>query len=453
MGRCLRDRAGRTERIAIVTGGRASLPGMTSAPDRWWDCPLDVETLAQQSVDRTRGALARLARTRGLGTRIDTTDELIAAGFAAFDHLRVDGEPVEAWAELSGFVRAADGWVRLHGNFPHHADALRRLYGIRDRAGLEAALARRPAADVEAEVAEAGGIAVRVRDREEWERHPQALARAGHPWAEREERGGREPLTTLATTTSTGPDVLPLAGVRVLDLTRVLAGPTASQLLACLGADVLRIDPPHRPELIAQHLVTGMGKRSTVLDLRRESDLRRTRELAAMADVILSGYRPGALDALGLGPDDLVALAPHAVIALLSAWGEAGPWGSRAGFDSIVQAAAGIGAACGTAERPGALPVQALDVATGHLIAAEVLDALADARARRLRFSLLGAAEALWALPRRSGRAVAELEVPTVRVRVGERRLRVVPPVLRLDGQMIAQDVGEYGAAAPAWRD
>src|SRR5690606_18702075 len=98
----------------------------------------------------------------------------------------------------------------------------------------------------------------------------------------------------------------------------------------------------------------------------------------------------------------------------------AGPWGSRAGFDSIVQAAAGIGAACGTAERPGALPVQALDVATGHLIAAEVLDALADARARRLRFSLLGAAEALWALPRRSGRAVAELEVPTVRVRVGE---------------------------------
>src|SRR5690606_29361192 len=116
----LRDRAGRTERIAIVTGGRASLPGMTSAPDRWWDCPLDVETLAQQSVDRARGALARLARTRGLGTRIDTTDELIAAGFAAFDHLRVDGEPVEAWAELSGFVRAADGWVRLHGNFPHH---------------------------------------------------------------------------------------------------------------------------------------------------------------------------------------------------------------------------------------------------------------------------------------------------------------------------------------------
>lgn len=118
-----------------------------------------------------------------------------------------------------------------------------------------------------------------------------------------------------------------------------------------------------------------------------------------------------------------------------------------------MQAATGIASLCSTEDRPGALPVQALDLATGHRLAAEVLDAFAEARARTLRLSLLGAAEELWALPRRTGEKGIELPVPRVRVRAGERELEAVPPALRLDGRTIAQDVGEYGAALPAWRD
>lgn len=429
---------------------------MTSAPGRWWDCPLDVETFALESVGRARDAAASLARSRGLAARVDTTPELTRAAFAAFDHLRVDGEPVQTWAELSGVVRAADGWVRLHGNFPHHAAALRDLYRIDDRAGLERALGGRRAADIEQEVTAAGGIAVRVRDREEWAAHPQARARAEHPWVESEDRGARPPLGQVRTGS------LPLAGVRVLDLTRVLAGPTASQLLACLGADVLRLDPPHRPEIPAQHLATGMGKRSALLDLRREEDRRTASDLAATADAILLGYRPRALARHGFGADELARRAPRAVIVELSAWGGTGPWGERAGFDSIVQAASGIAALCGDGETPGALPVQALDLATGHVLAAEVLDALAEARARTIRLSLLGAAEALCALPRPSRRRGAEsgtgalsaaLAVPRVQVRAGEQVLDAVPPALRRDGRDLARDVGEYGAAVPAWRD
>ncbi|MGY5766263.1 CoA transferase [Brachybacterium sp. DNPG3] len=419
---------------------------MHPVPRRWWSGPLDVEALAWDAVSHVREAATALVRARGDERSIGTDPALVAASFASYEHLRIDGAAPTSWAELSGFVRADDGWVRLHGNYPHHADALRELYGIRDRAGLERALARRSAAEIEEEVTAAGGIAVRVREPGEWAAHPQALARAGRAWAESEDRGARDPLPLLR------PDEEPLAGVRVLDLTRVIAGPTATQLLACLGADVLRVDPPHRPEILAQHLSTGMGKRSTVLDLRDPAGHERAIALVASADVVLTGYRPGALERHGLGPEDLALLAPQAVIGVLSAWGETGPWGRRAGFDSIVQAASGIAVTCGDGERPGALPVQALDHASGHLFAAHVLEALAAGRARTIRVSLLGAADALRSLPRPPDGAPAELPGPRVRVRSGARELLVVPPPLLVDGRTIARDVPEYGAAAPAWR-
>lgn len=427
---------------------------MSPSARLWRDCPLDVDALARDAVRRVRDAAEGLARARGVEPRLGTDDALLAASFAAYEHLRVDGAAVGAWADLSGFARAADGWVRLHGNYPHHAEALRRLYGVRDREGLDRALAQRGAAEIEQEVTAAGGIAVRVRDRAEWAAHPQARARAGRAWVEVEERGERGALPPLRA----GEDLL--AGVRVLDLTRVIAGPTASQLLACLGADVLRIDPPHRPEILAQHLSTGMGKRSAVLDLREAGQRAQGHALAAAADVILTGYRPGALARHGLGPEDLAALAPQAVIGVLSAWGGTGPWGERPGFDSIVQAATGIAVECGDEDRPGALPVQALDHASGQLLAAHVLEALAAARVRTVRVSLLGAAEELLSGPAPAevpaGGAgtgdEAELPVQWAEVRSGRLRLSAVPPPLLVDGRTIARDVGEYGAAAPAWK-
>jgi len=448
---------------------------MPTPHPRWWGGPFDTEQLARTAVHRVRDAAARVVASRGLTVDVGTTDPLIAASFAAIEHLRIDGRTPSAWAELSGFSRARDGWVRLHGNYPHHAAALQELYGIRDRDGLDRALAVRPAAQIEQEVAAAGGIAVAVRTAEEWLAHPQHLVTAGNPWSAVVDRGARParsapggPDSTEAAPTGSpsrrpGDALLPLDGVQVLDLTRVIAGPTCTQLLACLGADVLRLDPPHRPELLDQHLSTGMGKRSALLDLTTDSGRAQAQSLAATADVILTGSRPGALDRHGLGAEQLEHLAPRAVIGLLSAWGEDGPWGRRPGFDSIVQAATGIAAVCGSDGRPGALPVQALDHSSGHLLAALVLDALADARARTLRVSLLGAARALLALPRpadadegasTSPCAAPEepLEIPRRPVSSAGLRLEAVPPPLLLDGRTIEQDVPDYGAAEPVWR-
>lgn len=420
-------------------------------PPRWWGGPLDAEQLARTAVHRVRDAAAELVAARGLTTEVATTDALIAASFAAIDHLRIDGVAPQPWAELSGFVEARDGWVRLHANYPHHAAVLRTVLGVEDRPGLEREIGRRDAADVEDRVSAAGGIAVAVRTPEQWREHPHAIATASDPWSQVQDRGKRPMPGSGARQgeqPQTGP--APLAGVKVLDLTRVIAGPTCTQVLACLGADVLRIDPPHRPELLDQHLSTGMGKRSAVADLRRQEIAGQLRSLAAGADVILDGYRPGALARHGLGVAELEQLAPQAVIASLSAWGERGPWGERPGFDSIVQAATGIAVRCEASGSPGALAVQALDHSTGHLLAAHIVEALAHGRAVTVRASLLGAARTLLDLATPTGE-VAEQGVPRVHVRGGASRLEAVPPPLLLDGRTLERNVGPYGATGVHW--
>jgi hypothetical protein len=137
-------------------------------------------------------------------------------------------------------------------------------------------------------------------------------------------------------------------------------------------------------------------------------DGRRTVEdLLGEADVVVQGYRPGALDAFGLDPEALAARHPHLVVVRLSAWGTEGPWQGRRGFDSLVQAASGIAVECGSAEEPGVLPAQALDHAAGHLAAALVLGALArrrtDGGGWYGELSLARTAHWLLAAPRGSG--------------------------------------------------
>ncbi len=186
---------------------------------------------------------------------------------------------------------------------------------------------------------------------------------------------------------------------RVLDLTRVIAGPVATRTLALAGADVLRVDPPQLPEIPAQHADTGLGKRTTILDAADP----RLRELADTADVVVTGYRPGALDRFGLAPEELLERRPDLVVVRLDAWGWTGPWARRRGFDSIVQAASGIAVACARDDgRPGALPAQALDHATGYLAAASALLGLAErpTRGGSIReLALARTAEWLWSGP------------------------------------------------------
>jgi crotonobetainyl-CoA:carnitine CoA-transferase CaiB-like acyl-CoA transferase len=171
-----------------------------------------------------------------------------------------------------------------------------------------------------------------------------------------------------------------LDGLRVLDLTRVIAGPVATRTLASHGADVLRVDGPRLPDDRGGLLDTGAGKRHVVLDLADAADRRTVEELLGQADVVVQGYRPGALDAFGLDPPALADRHPHLVTVRLSAWGTTGPWRERRGFDSLVQAATGIAELCGGPDDPGVLPAQALDHGTGHLAAAVVMGALARQR-------------------------------------------------------------------------
>lgn len=348
---------------------------------------LPVTELAVACVAAAGLAGLELARARGSAAsgRLSVDSRAVAVAFTSERHLRLDGRAFTGFAPLSRFWPAADGWVRTHANYPHHRQRLLAVLGLDPTAPDDDALTRavadriraHRAAEVEERVYGAGGLAVAVRTPGRWDEHPQAVAVAA------------EPLVRLAGDATTAPRPgppappgRPAAGIRVLDLTRVIAGPVATRFLALLGADVLRVDPPGLPEIDGQHLDTGAGKRSTLLDLSRPADRDRFDALLAGADVVVAGYRPGALDRWGLAPRALRRHRPDLVLAYLSAWGRGGPWADRRGFDSLVQAATGIA----DVERrpdgsPGTLPAQALDHGAGYLLAAAVLRALA-ARAR-----------------------------------------------------------------------
>ncbi|NNH68735.1 hypothetical protein HLB23_02375 [Nocardia uniformis] len=378
----------------------------------------------------------------------------VAAAFSSEKLLRIDGAGIDQFAELSGFFRAADGWVRTHANYPHHRTRLLEALALPADSGREDLVARiagLPAADIEARADEFGAIAVRVRSEQEWADSPQGKAAAAGPLVAVDRRGDRDEFETVGAATQ----MLPLRGVRVLDLTRVIAGPVATRALALLGADVLRIDPPGLPEIPWQYLDVCQGKRSTLLDLRADRAV--FDELLRTADVLVTGYRPGALEAAGL---DAAGLRPGIVHARVSAWGETGPWGARRGFDSIVQAASGISLIEGTQQHSGggspvgALPAQALDHASGYLLAAGVVDAL-DARerdgvGRDVRVALARTASWLLDAPGRlSEHAPARL--PTVDFTAAHDAVVTAVPALT-EYPDYPWPAPPYGGNEPAWR-
>ena len=324
---------------------------------------LPVNTLACGAV--AAAGLAGAALRRAQRVRVDPRQ--VSVSFRNDQVQTIGGAQEPGFAPLSGFFEASDGWVRTHANYPHHRVRLLRALGLREDAAREdavLAIADRPAQALEDLVTADHGIAVRVRTITEWMASEQARAIAGHD------------VLTVRSVEGAAPVPTP-SRPRVLDLTRVLAGPVATRALAQLGCDVLRVDSPHLPELEAIHLDTDSGKRSTLVDLHDEHARHRLHDLLAAADVLVTGYRPGALGAFGLDPDELAAQHPHLVCASLSAWTPSGPWGARRGFDSIVQAATGISLIeSRDGKVPGALPAQALDHATGYLLAAGVLSAL-----------------------------------------------------------------------------
>ncbi len=263
--------------------------------------------------------------------------------------------------------------MRLHTNFAHHREGVLRLLGCAgDRAGVQAALDNWRALAFEQSAADAGLCVTAMRAFAEWDAHPQGQAIAALPPVEIE-RIGDAPPVPLPTADR------PLGGVRVLDLTRIIAGPVAGRTLAVHGADVLLITSPFLPAVPALVVDTGRGKLSAHLDLDAEADRARLCSLVGQADVLLQAYRPGTLAARGFGPAACARLRPGIVYASLSAYGRAGPWSGRRGFDSLVQTASGFNraeaeAAGSAAPKP--LPAQALDHASGYLLAFGIMAAL-----------------------------------------------------------------------------
>ncbi|MGY1815257.1 CoA transferase [Blastococcus sp. SYSU D00820] len=337
----------------VRTTGTAGLPSS-----------LPVAGLAVGAVTTQLLAARRLAgHGRPRVVRLDAAH--VGVSFRSERHVRLGDRSVgPGFAPLSRFLRTADGWIRLHANYPHHRDAVLSVLGPDPEAAAVGAAAR----DLEAAIVAAGGAAAAVRSRQEWAGSPQGQVVAALP------------LLSLRQVADGPRRAVRPGGLRVLDLTRVIAGPVAGRTLASHGADVLRVDDPERPDDAGGLLDTGVGKRHVLLDFRSPTDRRVLEDLLAGADAVLQGYRPGALARWGLDPESLRARHPHLAVVALSAWGWTGPWRSRRGFDSIVQAATGIADLCAADGIPGALPVQALDHATGHLAAAATMSAVTRSR-------------------------------------------------------------------------
>ncbi|MFP5462928.1 MAG: CoA transferase, partial [Gammaproteobacteria bacterium] len=324
--------------------------------------------------------------------------DMLHAAIECLGWFVIDGKVPDLWDKFSGLYRCADGWVRVHANFAHHREGALRLMGLdpatATREDAQQAMLGWRAQDFETATAKAGLVATALRSFEEWDATPQAAAISAQPLFTIERIGPGQGSGDMAgdaadalplSLPALAADAPPLAGIRVLDLTRILAGPVGGRALAAYGADVMLVNAPHLPniEAIAD---TSRGKLSALVDLREPEGRAAMDRLLEDAHVFVQGYRPGGLDSLGYGPEELARKRPGIVCVSLSAYGTEGPWAGRRGFDSLVQtamgfnraegeaaaaAAAGSAGAAGNAAEPTprALPMQILDQATGYLIA------------------------------------------------------------------------------------
>ena len=338
-----------------------------------------VTELATASLAAVGTELSSLIQALNLsaGRAEVTVDQRLASLWYGYSFRPSGWEMPSLWDAIAGVYDCADGWIRLHSNLPHHrAAALQVLDCANNRDAVTAAVKKWPGTALESAIVNQGGVAAALRSRSDWLAHPQGAAVAIEPLID-----WTEPRSVTLRDRPQASPTRPLAGLRVLDLTRVLAGPIATRTLAGFGAEVLRIDPPgwDEPGVIPD---ISLGKRCAYLDLRSPNDRHRFEALLSTADVLVHGYRPGALDGLGYDLKSRWQLAPNLIEVTLNAYGWSGPWTGRRGFDSLVQMSCGIadtGRAWAGTDHPTPLPVQALDHATGYLMAAATLSALSAA--------------------------------------------------------------------------
>jgi len=354
---------GNPQHLANVTlSGEGEQPSVYAYTDFATAAIAAANLAVAELVSLNRGSLPQVQVDRRL------------ASFWFSSSLRSIGWQLPAlWDAVAGDYRAADGWIRLHTNAPHHRDAALAVLGTSvDRDAVAKAVSQWRADELEAAIVANNGCAAAMRSTEQWRVHPQGQQVWQEPllhWQSTE--AGTQPTWQIA------PE-RPLRGIRVLDLTRVLAGPVATRFLAGFGADVLRIDPYgwEEPGVVPEVI---LGKRCARLDLKNSDDRQQFERLLAKADVLVHGYRPDALAALGLGVERRQQINPTLIDVCLDAYGWSGPWAERRGFDSLIQMSTGIaelGMRATGSDRPVPLPAQAIDHATGYLLAAAAVRGL-----------------------------------------------------------------------------
>lgn len=434
-----------SERVVIT--GRGSLPSVFAVSD-----------FAAASVAAAGLALAEWSEARSGNRPAVSVDRRLASLWFGFSIAPQGWALPPAWDPVAGDYASADGWIRLHTNAPHHrAAALKVLGTAAERAVVAAAVVRWRGDALEAAIVAEGGCAAVMRSMGAWAEHPQGRAVLVEPVMRMEAGDAADAFAGDFDPSR------PLKGIRVLDLTRVLAGPVATRLLAGFGADVLRIDPPSWEEPGVVPDVTP-GKRCARLDLKDTAGQERFKALLSEADVLVHGYRPDALEALGLGAEVRAGIRPGLIDVSHDAYGWTGPWANRRGFDSLVQMSSGIaeaGMAATGADRPVPLPVQALDHGTGYLLAAAAVRGLTVRQTQgtgsRWRTSLARVGGFLAAHPQDpDGELIGKAEpgdyAPDVEQTDWGAALRLKSPLMLTDALMRWETpAGELGRSQPVW--
>ena len=366
--------------------------------------PFRVDAAAGASIGVAGLAAAALHRTRtGEDQQVSVDLRHAAAAFRGEYHIHVDDGPApDKWKSVSGYYQARDGrWMQLHCNFPHFRDGILGILGAReDREDVARQVAKRDGPELEQALIDAGMAAAMMRSPEEWERHPQAEALRDEPLFTIERIGDAPPEAPVK---KGGP----LAGIRVLDLSRVIAGPVCGRTLAGFGADVFRISSPDLPFVEDSVVATGFGKYAAHIDLRTDAGEVAMANMIHNADVFAQGYRPGSIAARGWSAERLAEQRPGIVYVELCAFGWVGPWAGRRGYDSIIQTTTGIAWEGGKAygvDGPKPMPCQTLDHATGYLAAFGAMTALRrraeEGGSWRVRVSLAQTRNWLWRMGR-----------------------------------------------------
>jgi crotonobetainyl-CoA:carnitine CoA-transferase CaiB-like acyl-CoA transferase len=383
-----------------------------------------VATVAQTTIAAAALAASELWRLRtGKQQRVGVPMRDAAIEFRSERYMRVDGgPPKELWDKIAGLYCCGDGrFVRLHTNFPHHRDGVLKLLNCDySREAVQHALDGWKAEAFETAAAEAGLVVTATRSFAEWDTHPQGRALAAMPVFSIERIGAAPPQPLPA-------GDRPLSGVRVLDLTRVIAGPVCGRTLAAHGADVMLVTAAHLPQMGPLVIDSGRGKLSTFIDLRETAGRDTLGGLLRDADVFVQGYRPGAVAKSGFSPEQAAQLRPGIVYVSLCAYGHEGPWSNRRGFDSLVQNANGMNhaeaEAAGSAQ-PKPLPCQALDHGAGYLMAFGAMAALArrvtEGGSWHVRVSLAQTGQWIRSLGRIDGLGVPDPGFDDVRDRLYE---------------------------------